>query len=100
MTVPLPRPGTERCELSDLPVDQCGCRKHRPGVTVVDLAERHPPHPHTYEFGLIAEAQYESPCAATGCGQWIRFGERIVPQRYMGHGTGRWAHEECAREAS
>lgn len=87
----------ERCELSDLPADQCGCRKHRPGVSIIDVEERSYPGA-TYIFDLLVEAQYEGRCHE--CHTRIMLGEHIVPQRYRGENTGRWAHKECGREAS
>lgn len=94
MTAPRP----ERCDLSDLLIEHCGCVKHRPDLKPVvvppDLARRY----HTYPLTTIVNAEYRSQCPE--CKERIQFGESITPQRSEVSNTynGQWAHEECARE--
>lgn len=90
--------GAARCELSDLPVEQCGCHKHRPGLSAVDVA---PPQARTtYPLTTVVTAQYSGTCPE--CGDRYGVGDSITPQQFktIGTGTGRWAHEDCAREVS
>jgi hypothetical protein len=88
----------ERCELSELPVASCGCRKHRPDGGQIHVA---PVTARTYQYGLTTEVIAKFPGTCPECGDRYHVGELIAPQRDGGGtGTGRWAHEECAREVS
>jgi len=64
-----------RCDLSDLPVDQCGCRIHAP--------EEKP------DRGAEFEARYAGTCAECdggfGDGEWI-----------VRHPLGGYVHSTCA----
>lgn len=70
-----------RCDLSDLPVDQCACRIHGPAE------ERRQPQ----NFTVLAriEAQYPGHCRA--CGDDYAVSDRITLVVTLG-----WIHEECA----
>jgi hypothetical protein len=58
--------GPVRCDLSDLPVDQCACRVHGPAETPSDGP---PP-------GLLFEAKFPGRC--TSCGERIEPGDLIT----------------------
>jgi hypothetical protein len=83
------------CELSDLPEESCGCRKHRPGISVVDAE---PTRTAGHAYGPSIEAQYPGRCPA--CGERYEVGETIRGERFKtitGH-TGKWLHAECVDE--
>jgi hypothetical protein len=86
-----------RCDLSDLPADQCGCRKHRPGLSIVDVEPAGTAH--TYGYGNAFTAQYPGRCPE--CDERYEVGELIRAQQYktVRSATGRYAHDDCAREA-
>jgi hypothetical protein len=86
----------ERCELSDLPADQCGCRVHRPGQAV----DARPVQMAIVGFGPAVAAQYRGMCGLCHDqivpGEHIRR-ERLRPLGSSGVGTdGDWAHDQCA----
>lgn len=56
---------SQRCELTELLVDQCACRLHRAPVP--------PPAP---EILAHFVARFDSRCA--GCGEWMHEGDRIA----------------------
>jgi len=58
----------QRCELTELLVDQCACRLHR--------APPPPPPPPPPEIGARFTARYDSRCA--GCGESMQEGDRIA----------------------
>lgn len=96
-TPTLTAPPPEPCPLSDLPADQCGCRLHRPdgGTVAVEPASV---RSYGYQLNTVIEARYPGTCQE--CGDRYEVGESITPQRHGGgRVTGRWAHEECAKEA-
>lgn len=64
-----------RCELSDLPIDQCACRIHGPAPE---------PPPRTFF------AAWRGTCAE--CREEIEPGDLIRPSQLTG---GPWIHEEC-----
>jgi hypothetical protein len=68
----------DRCELSDLPVDQCACRIHGP-------REEPPPG------GQIYAARWRSRCRE--CLESIEVGALITPSPLVGGG---YVHEECS----
>ncbi|MFL6141595.1 MAG: hypothetical protein ACJ72N_06970 [Labedaea sp.] len=61
---------TARCELTELLIDQCGCRQHRDGHTPEEEAERWYDEP-----GPWFEASYHGTC--TSCQEPFRPGHRI-----------------------
>jgi hypothetical protein len=88
----------KRCELSELPISTCGCRKHRPdgGQTHIEPASIR-----TYRYVLTSTVNAKYPGTCPECGDRYEVGEPILPQPSgNGQGTGRWAHEDCAREMS
>lgn len=70
---------SDRCDLSDLPVEQCACRIHGPK----------PEAPEQRHVLARIEAQYPSTCQA--CGERFPAGERIALDMTLG-----WLHEGCA----
>lgn len=91
-----------RCALSDLPVESCGCRKHRPdgGTLHVEPGNARSGGGHVYPLEYVQAARYPGKCPE--CQEWYQVGEMITPQRFktIKTNTGRWAHQECAEEAS
>jgi hypothetical protein len=79
----------QRCELSELPVEQCACRKHKPG----QAADQHPGADIVRDGGPgpVITAQYPGQCVT--CGDRFQVGDLIRPVTTMG-GT-RWGHAEC-----
>ena len=71
---------TERCDLSDLPVDQCACRIHGPKE----------PKP-TTGSGRGFPAAYGGRCDV--CGDRIHVGDLIAIA--YGMVAGAWAHADC-----
>jgi hypothetical protein len=82
----------ERCDLSELPVDQCACRIHKPGQETDRPGHLTPEVHKLREYGPPVSAQYGSVCL--NCGDRIRFGDEIRAAKTPG-GT-RWVHDECA----
>lgn len=80
----------ERCELSDLPVSQCACRKHKPGQEV-DAHEVASTFTRDGGPGPIVVARYPGTCVT--CAYRYQVGEEIRPVMTMG-GT-RWGHAAC-----
>lgn len=80
----------ERCELSDLPVDQCACRTHRPGQE----ADAPPARPAGY--GPEVVARYPGRCPA--CHERYEVGEpiRVELTTVQLRSTGSWLHSDCA----
>lgn len=89
----------ERCELSDLLIEHCGCEKHRPDLKPIEIPVERERRYYTYPLTTVVEAQFEGRCEE--CRERISFGEMITPQRSeLADGySGRWVHEECARDA-
>lgn len=89
----------ERCALSDLPADQCGCVKHRPdgGAIAIEPVQSNRTAGHAY--GPEIQARHPGRCPE--CAERYEVGEPIRPERYktVNAGTGRWLHTECAEEA-
>lgn len=86
-----------RCDLSDLPVDQCGCRIHRPGPSIIDVEPHH--ERVTPAFGRPVTARYPGRCP--GCREPYDAGEMIrLDQANQATGEGRWWHDDCAQETS
>lgn len=76
---------TERCDLTELPVEQCACRMHAPQPSVgVRVVEHAPP-------GWLV-ARYAGQCAV--CGE--PFSEGALIRR--DEDTGRWMAECCSGE--
>ncbi len=100
MVNPSPTTSTERCDRSELPADQCGGRKHRPdgGQLHVEAAVARGTG-HTYMPGSFP-ARYGGTCPE--CRERYEPGELITAQRFrsISSNTGRYAHVECAEEAS
>lgn len=87
----------ERCDLSDLPVDQCGCHKHKPSQAA-DSRTRRAEGTHVYPLKVVIVAKYPGRCPE--CGERYQVGEMITPQQFADvAASGQWAHEDCAREA-
>jgi len=91
-----------RCDLSDLPVEGCGCRIHRPGPNILDIELHHTRV--VRDFGRPVDANYPGTCP--GCqepydvGDPIRFDNKGAASRAAGPATrGRWWHDNCAQEA-
>jgi hypothetical protein len=74
---------SERCELSDLPVDQCACRIHAP-TEPPTLSQR-------IDGRVLATffARYDGRCA--DCNEPLVAGERICNIEHLGY-----VHEDCA----
>ena len=73
----------ERCELSDLPVDQCACRVHKPGQEADGISRAYGPEIH---------ARFPGRCLL--CGEGVRVGEPIrMTTTPMGS---RAVHSDCA----
>lgn len=90
------RAAIERCDLSDLPVTSCGCRKHRPDGGQIHIEPAAVRASHSYGPKVIAK--YPGKCA---CGDRYEVGEAIRVEKFAnGQGTGRWLHSECAEEPS
>lgn len=73
----------DRCERTDLLVDQCGCAEHRGGRTVEEQADA------DRTLGPAFTAQYDGRCA--GCGTDFWPGETI-----RGDGAGGWVAGCCS----
>lgn len=97
----LTTPPPKRCELSDLPADQCGCRIHRPdgGQIHIDPAQDGRVRTAGHTYGPSVTAGYPGRCPT--CGDRYEVGEPIRPERFktIDSGTGKWVHAECAEEA-
>jgi len=74
---------TARCDLTDLPAEQCACRIHSPGPQPTTGVVRELPRP-----GWL-EARYRGQCA--GCGEPFAPGALITRDE----GTGGWIAECC-----
>jgi hypothetical protein len=77
---------TERCETTDLLVDQCGCPKHRGGQTIDEQAAAH--RARLLGTGLWIPAQWPGTCR--GCGNGFAAGAAIQLQIPAG-----WRAECC-----
>ena len=90
----------ERCDLSDLPVDQCGCRKHPKGKTYDARQVRIDVNPGTVGYGQPIAARYAGVCPE--CGERFAAGDTIRAHEYGGdRGPSRmpftrWIHADCA----
>ncbi len=73
----------QRCELSELPVDQCACRTHGPQ----ESARPARPLLHGHAF----PARFAGQCKE--CQESIAVGEQIVASPLAGGG---YVHEECS----
>lgn len=84
-----------RCELSDLLVEQCGCRIHRAAVVETDIELNHTRRGAT--FGRAVTARYPGRCPGCGdhydVGDLIRFDNSPTPAS-----NSRWWHNDCAEE--
>lgn len=86
----------QRCELSDLPVSQCGCRIHKPGQAV---DQRPTPMIHG-GFSPAIVAQFPGRCGG-GCARGIVAGEHIRRERLRPENAnavgidGAWWCEDC-----
>lgn len=78
----------QRCELSELPVDQCACRIHKPGQEV----DAHATADTANVAGPVVAARYSTRCR--NCGDTIRIDDPVRPAKTP-MGT-RWVHDECA----
>jgi hypothetical protein len=83
----------ERCDLSDLPVDQCGCRKHPKGKTYDARQVRIDINPGAAGYGEPIPARYHGRCQA--CGDGITPGEPIRADLST-PGRAAWIHASCA----
>lgn len=84
-----PTTETERCELSELPVDSCGCRQHRGGMTPTEqvAADR------AAWADRVFVARHPGHCES--CEEPIRPGEQISPF----HGQrGHYRHADCEED--
>lgn len=70
-----------RCDATDLPVDMCGCKDHRPDLNV----------PQDQSGGDVraVSALYSGRCRS--CHTWYEVGSYIVNRDGYG-----WVHLECA----
>jgi hypothetical protein len=82
----------ERCELSDLPVDTCACRVHKPGQEA-DRQVRIDINPGAAGYGEPVAARYHGRCQA--CGDGIAPGEAIRAD-LSAPGRAAWIHADCA----
>lgn len=80
----------ERCELTELLVEQCGCAKHRGGRTPQEEANAEALHDPS---GRWIEARYPGRCAE--CGKPFQPGTRIRASR---SDVPHWIAECCAEE--
>jgi hypothetical protein len=84
----------ERCDLSDLLIDQCACRKHAPAtkeeaVVCVELP--------TANIRVVIKSKYSgSHCKL--CGETILEGDSITPLENTPYGRTKWVHLECTDE--
>lgn len=76
---------TERCDLTDLLVDQCACRAHRSGAPVVEPVET---------VGQPFAAQYHGLCGS--CDGRIAEGDMIVRAADRSVGYVHADQRECA----
>ncbi len=86
-----PTTEVERCELSELPVDSCGCRQHRGGRTPQEQydAER------AQWSGRVFLARHPGHCEV--CDEPIRPGQQIVAL-VGSYGRGHYRHADCEEE--
>ena len=78
----------QRCELTELPTDSCGCRHHRGGLTVQEQAEAD----REAWVHRVFPARMHGRCVA--CDESIRPGQRITRVGEYGRG-GSYRHAEC-----
>ena len=78
---------TARCDLTDLPVDQCACRLHAPQAPAGHVRTVEHPRPGWFE------ARYPGQCRA--CGEPFTAGTHITGT----DGSDGWTAECCADEA-
>lgn len=81
----------QRCELSDLPVAECACRKHKPGQAADARPGTAAAFVHDGSPGPTIAARYPGRCVT--CGDQYGVGEDIRPVTTAG-GT-RWGHAYC-----
>lgn len=82
----------ERCDLSDLPVDQCGCRVHKPGQAYDARQARIDVNPGAAGYGEPFAARFHGRCQA--CGDGIAPGETIRADLST-PGRATWIHSDC-----
>lgn len=81
----------QRCELTELPTDSCGCRQHRGGLTVQEQAEKD----RRDWIGRVFIARHPGHCEV--CDEPIRCGQQITRAGDYGRGGG-YRHAECEEE--
>jgi len=82
----------ERCDLSDLPVDQCGCRKHPKGKVYDAQQVRIDVNPRAAGYGEPIPARYHGRCQM--CGDDIAPGE-LIRADLPTPGRAAWIHANC-----
>lgn len=75
---------TERCALTDLLPDQCGCKNHRDVMPPVE--------PTRYDVSIYITSRYDSTCALNRSHQ-ISVGDRIAKAEGVG-----WICVDCAQD--
>lgn len=94
----------DRCELTELLIEQCGCRLHAgaAGATARGLTAEVEPYARRNgdqpSYGAPIIARYGGRCPE--CQERYEPGDTIRPQRFKttGNHTGTWVHTECAEE--
>ena len=79
---------TERCELTELPTDGCGCRQHRGGMTVQEQAAAD----QRAWAGRVFLARMHGHCEV--CDESIRPGQQITRAGEYGR-RGHYRHADC-----
>ena len=86
----------ERCQLSDLPVDQCACRLHPKGKAYDARQARIDINPGAAGYSEPVAARFPGVCPE--CGDPFAPGEAIRARSYGGSGNTpfrRWIHAHC-----